>query len=262
MIRKSTTTAKRISNYRLLYLAGLPVACTLMGGSRLNSDNTARAAETTTPPAPTVLTGGTTVAASAAPSDASAPLSTALTLAMTPHPNSAAVDAGEAEYKLPLPCPPPADRIKHHPLEGYIAYIRAGKSTETRDWVLPLLIKGLAIPVREARITGYSSRDSDGGGCTTRWGTHTRWGICAADPAYWGPGTVIWMGDPVNQVLVVEDTGSAIKGKDRFDVCVGDDRASSERMGCRHANYVPIYAAPPRSSWGDKPDDWRPPAPH
>jgi 3D (Asp-Asp-Asp) domain-containing protein len=167
----------------------------------------------------------------------------------------------EAEYKLPLPCQPPADRIKDDPLEGYIAFIRAGKSTETRDWVLPLLVKGLDIPVRVAHITGYSSRDSDGGGTCTRWETRTRWGICAADPAYWGPGTVIWMGDPVNQVLVVEDTGSAIKGKDRFDICVGDDPASSERLGSRHANYVPLYAAAPRRNWGDKPDDWRPPLP-
>jgi 3D (Asp-Asp-Asp) domain-containing protein len=164
-------------------------------------------------------------------------------------------------YIVPLPFDPPADRIKGHPLEGVIAAMRTGKSTETRDWVLPLLVKALAEPMREARITGYSSRDGDGGGCYTRWGTRVRWGICAADPAYWGPGSVIWMGDPVNQVLVVEDTGSAIRGRDRFDVCTGDNAESSARIGTRHANYVPLYQAPTRSNWGDKPDDWSPPLP-
>jgi len=164
-------------------------------------------------------------------------------------------------FLIPLPFDPPANRIKDHPLEGVIAFMRSGKSTETRDWVLPLLLKALVEPMREARITGYSSRDSDGGGSYTRWGTHVRWGICAADPRYWGPGSVIWMGDPVGQVLVVEDTGSAIKGRDRFDICVGDDSASSSRVGSRHANYVPLYIAPTTSRWGSKPDDWAPPLP-
>ncbi len=167
----------------------------------------------------------------------------------------------ESEYLIPLPFAPPANRIFGHPLEGVIAAMRAGKSTESRDWVLPLLVKALAEPMRRARITGYSSRDADGGGPYTRWGTRVRWGICAADPVYWGPGSVIWMGDPVQQVLVVEDTGSAVKGRDRFDVCTGDNAASSAKIGSRFANYVPLYVSPPRRHWGHKPEGWRPPVP-
>lgn len=180
---------------------------------------------------------------------------TAVTLTPPPSPDL------ESEYLLPLPFAPPANRIFGHPLEGVIAAMRAGKSTETRDWVLPLLVKALAEPMRRARITGYSSRDADGGGAYTRWGTRVRWGICAADPAYWGPGSVIWMGDPVRQVLVVEDTGSAVKGRDRFDVCTGDNPVSSAKIGSRFANYVPLYVSPPRRNWGHKPEGWRPPVP-
>jgi 3D (Asp-Asp-Asp) domain-containing protein len=241
----STTESKRSQHHRLLYLVCLPVACALLvWGGHWGPDTAARAEESASlAPATATLTVATAAAASAAGKA------------------KASADPGEAEYKIPLPCPPPADRIKDHPLEGVIAFMRAGKSTETRDWVLPLLVKALATPMREARITGYSSRDGDGGGPWTRWGTRVRWGICAADPRYWGPGSVIWMGDPVNQVLVVEDTGSAVKGRDRFDVCTGDNPASSARIGFRHANYVPLYVAEPRSAWGDKPDNWRPPVP-
>jgi len=181
------------------------------------------------------------------------------TAAMTPTPPP--TPDPESEYLIPLPFAPPTNRIFGHPLEGVIAAMRAGKSTETRDWVLPLLVKALAEPVRRARITGYSSRDTDGGGFYTRWGTRVRWGICAADPAYWGPGSVIWMGEPVNQVLVVEDTGSAVKGRDRFDVCTGDNPASAAKIGLRFANYVPLYVSPPRRNWGNKPEGWRPPVP-
>lgn len=236
---------KPLKHYRLLYLVGIPVTgALLLWGGRGGVDSTACAEATAglTPAAATLTVGEDTSAASGAhaPTAGSSP---------------------ESEYKIPLPCAPPADRIHGHPLEGVIAFMRAGKSTETRDWVLPLLVKALATPMREARITGYSSRDADGGGPWTRWGTRVRWGICAADPAYWGPGSVIWMGDPVNQVLVVEDTGSAVKGRDRFDVCTGDNPASSAKIGLRRANYVPLYVAKPRRTWGSKPANWRPPVP-
>ena len=253
MSRKSTTEKKHRLNHRLIYLAGLPVACALLWG-HLDANSAARAAESLTPPAATATTTGPT-------NPADSPKTVTIAALPATSPDILPRGLGEAEYKLPLPCEPPAGRIKGHPLEGYIAFMRAGKSTETRDWVLPLCVKALAVPMRDAHITGFSSRDSDGGGCWTRWGTRTRWGICAADPRYWGPGSVIWMGDPVNQVLVVEDTGSAIKGENRFDVCTGDDPASSSRIGSRHANYVPLYIAEPRSNWGDKPNDWHPPVP-
>ena len=278
MRTKRTTEAKRIPNYRLFYLMSLPLAgALLLGGSRLGSYSAALAEESATPPPAaavalaTDVPGLTVVPApptvEAALSLASLPqpdlIAEALAdpLALPPGPAAYPAPPGQAEYVIPLPCPPPADRIKDHPLEGVIAFMRSGKSTETRDWVLPLIVQALANPMRGARITGYSSRDSDGGGPYTRWGTRTRWGICAADPAYWGPGSVIWMGDPVNQVLVVEDTGSAVKGKDRFDVCTGDNPVSSAKIGTRHANYVPLYVAPTRRAWGDKPDNWCPPVP-
>lgn len=169
--------------------------------------------------------------------------------------------AGEPaeQYVVPLPISPPADRIPHHPLESLIAQIRTGKVTESREWVLPLLVSSLAEPVERAGITGYSSRCPDGGGPRTRWGSRVRRGICAADPRYWGPGSAIWMGEPVNQVLIVEDTGGFIKGPNRFDVCTGDDPVAARNIGRRTANYVPLYRVPPTRRWGRKPADWHPP---
>ncbi len=163
------------------------------------------------------------------------------------------------EYLIPLPIEPPADRIPHHPLESLIAQIRTGKVTESREWVLPLLVRSLNRPMQQARITGYSSRCPDGGGPRTRWGTRVRRGICAADPRYWGPGSVIWMGEPVKQILIVEDTGGFIKGLNRFDVCTGDDPVAARNIGRRMANYVPLYRVPPTRRWGRKPADWHPP---
>ncbi len=271
MRTKQTTESKRTKNHRLFYLISLPVACALLlWGGRAGLHTVARAEES-----------ASLTPAEAAPADAAvdnAPVvDTALSVASLPSsdpirdavanltalPQDTVVPApeGGSEYVIPLPCPPPADRIYGHALEGVIAFIRAGKSTETRDWVLPLLVKALSRPLRGAHITGYSSRDADGGGPYTRWGTRVRWGICAADPRYWGPGSVIWMGDPVNQVLVIEDTGGAIKGQHRFDVCTGDNPQSSAKIGRRRANYVPLYVAPPSSRWGTKPDNWRPPVP-
>ncbi len=249
----TATESKSKSKHRLFLLICLPVACALLlWGSRAGTYTAARAEES---PSPAPAGATLTVAASPAP----APLVTDL----TPVDATEVVSAPPAasEYLLPLPVAPPADRIWGHRLEGVIAAMRSGKSTETRDWVLPLLVKALATPMRQAQITGYSSRDADGGGPYTRWGTRTRWGICAADPRYWGPGSVIWMGEPVNQVLVVEDTGGAVKGQHRFDVCTGDNPVSSAKIGRRTANYVPLYVAPPQSRWGTKPANWRPPVP-
>ena len=165
------------------------------------------------------------------------------------------------EYLIPLPFEPPADRLPGHPLEGVIAQIRTRKLAEPRSWVLPLLVTALSRPLCRAAITAYSSRDADGGGAGTRWGTRVRRGICAADPHYWGPGSVIWVGDPVNEVLVVEDTGGLVKGPHRFDVSTGDDRAAAAALGRREANYVTLYRAPPTHRWGTQPEAWQPPLP-
>jgi 3D (Asp-Asp-Asp) domain-containing protein len=140
-----------------------------------------------------------------------------------------------------------------------IAQIRSGKLQEKREWVLPMLVAGLDEPMQQARITAYSTRCADGGGPRTRWGTKVRVGECAADPRYWGPGSVIWIGDPVNQVMIIEDTGSAIKGPHRFDVSTGNDAAAARRIGVRRANYVVLHKVAPRRSWGACPADWHPP---
>ena len=119
---------------------------------------------------------------------------------------------------------------------------------------------GLQNEPRKAKVTAYSSRCPDGGGPRTRWGTRVRRGICAADPRYWGPGSVIWMDEPINSVLIVEDTGSAIKGRDRFDVSFATDAAACRRFGVRRLTYVPLYVAAPTRRWGTKPANWAPPA--
>jgi 3D (Asp-Asp-Asp) domain-containing protein len=122
-----------------------------------------------------------------------------------------------------------------------------------------MLVQALDNPLQRARLTGYSSRCPDGGGPRTRWGSKVRPGICAADPRYWGPGSVIWVGDPIREILVVEDTGGAIKGPHRFDVCTGDDPVAARRIGRRDANYVVLHRVPPQRSWGSRPADWHPP---
>jgi 3D (Asp-Asp-Asp) domain-containing protein len=159
---------------------------------------------------------------------------------------------------MPSPEPPP---LPDHPLAKVICKAVAGEFGEFPEWRLSLLAQGLQSQPRQARLTAYSSRCPDGGGPWTRWGTRVRPGICAADPRYWGPGSVIWVCDPVAQLLIVEDTGSAVKGRDRFDICFGADAEACERFGVQRLQYVPLYVAEPRRNWGDKPDGWVPPAP-
>ena len=153
----------------------------------------------------------------------------------------------------------PAGIPANHPLLDLVRKTWAGAYGEQPAWRLPLLVNGLKQKPRTARLTAFSSRCADGGGPTTRWGTRVRYGICAADPSYWGPGSVVWVGGPVASVLIVEDTGGAVRGRDRFDVALGDDAAACGRFGVRRATYVPLYVAPTRRNWGDKPRGWHPP---
>lgn len=172
---------------------------------------------------------------------------------------SVALPAG-ADLATSSPISEPAP-LPDHPLAKVICKAVAGEFGKLPDWWLSLLTQGLQSEVREARMTAYSSRCPDGGGSWTRWGTRVRNGICAADPRYWGPGSVIWVCDPVAQLLIVEDTGSAVKGRDRFDICLGSDAEACERFGVQRLQYIPLYVAEPRRNWGDKPDGWVPPAP-
>ena len=146
-----------------------------------------------------------------------------------------------------------------HPLIPVVESILTSDFSEQPPWKLPMMVNALQKDVMDCTITAYCSQCPDGGGRRTRWGTHLRRGICAADADYWGPGSVIWVGSPINEVLIVEDTGSAIQGPDRFDVCMEGDHSMCGRVGKRAAIYVPLYRVEPRSNWGSKPAGWHPP---
>ncbi len=146
-----------------------------------------------------------------------------------------------------------------HPLIPVIKQILAGDWQKQPPWKLPMLVNALQKDALQCTITAYCSQCADGGGKWTRWGSPVRRGICAADAAYWGPGSVIWIGPPISEVLIVEDTGSAIKGPDRFDVCMEGNHEMCLRIGKRQAIYVPLYWVEPRSNWGTKPAGWQPP---
>jgi len=156
--------------------------------------------------------------------------------------------------------PWPQSRIPGHPLEPAICSILSGQAGQQPAWKLPMLVNALQKTPISCTITGYSSACPDCGGLYTRWGSRIRWGICAADPAYWGPGSVIWMGPPINTVLIVEDTGGAIKGAHRFDVCCEGRPEMIKQIGTSRSTYVPLYRTPRRENWGTKPANWHPPA--
>ncbi len=147
----------------------------------------------------------------------------------------------------------------NHPLVPVIEGVMSGDWRKQPEWKLPMLVNGLQKQPEGCTITAYCSQCRDGGGKYTRWGSRVRRGICAADPDHWGPGSVIWIGAPVNSVLIVEDTGGAIQGPNRFDVCMEGAHYMCERIGIREAIYVPLHRVPPKSHWGSKPEGWHPP---
>ncbi len=153
------------------------------------------------------------------------------------------------------------EKYASHPLFPVLKKMWSGEFGPQPTWRLALLYQGLQNEPRTAKVTAYSSRCPDGGGPWTRWGTRVRRGICAADSRYWGPGSVIWLGAPIESMLIVEDTGSAIKGPHRFDACFGADAAACSRFGVRRIDYVPLYIAPPKRRWATKPRGWLPPIP-
>ena len=161
-----------------------------------------------------------------------------------------------ADYSwLPWPSVWPAK----HPLVPVVERVLDGNWGRQPAWKLPMLVNGLNKEPETCTITAYCSECCDGGGRTTRWGSPVRRGICAADPDYWGPGSVIWIGPPVNEVCIVEDTGSAIQGPDRFDVCMEGAHDMCRKIGKSTTTYVPLHRVPPKRRWGDKPDGWHPP---
>lgn len=147
----------------------------------------------------------------------------------------------------------------NHPLLPVVETVLAGNWERQPEWKLPMLVNGLQKEPEGCSITAYCSQCCDGGGRYTRWGSRVRRGICAADPRYWGPGSVVWIGPPVNEVLIVEDTGSAIKGPWRFDVCMEGNHSMCDRIGRMSTTCVPLHRVEPTSRWGDKPRGWEPP---
>ena len=156
---------------------------------------------------------------------------------------------------LPWPSVWPAN----HPLVNVIERVFDGDWRAQPEWKLPMLVNGLSKEPEEATITAYCSTCCDGGGRYTRWGSPIRRGICAADPRYWGPGSVVWIGPPVNEICVVEDTGGAIKGPNRFDICMEGAHEMCYKIGVSTTTYVPLHRVPPTSRWGTKPANWEPP---
>lgn len=146
-----------------------------------------------------------------------------------------------------------------HPLVPVIKRIVTGEAGPQPAWKLPMLLNGLKKKPLWAKCTTYCEQCADGGGLWTRWGTRIRRGIVAADPRYWGPGSVVYIGPPVDEILIVEDTGSKIKGPHRFDVCVTGHHELCRTWGTFRAIYVPLYRTPPRRRWGTKPAGWQPP---
>lgn len=156
---------------------------------------------------------------------------------------------------LPASAPKPTS----HPLVHVVRRILTREAGEQPPWKLPMVLNGLRKKPVTARCTTYSVDDADGGGPRTRWGTRLHQGEIAADPRYWGPGSVIYIGPPVDEVLIVEDTGGAIRGHYRFDVCAGCQDSLVRTWGTFKATCVPLYQVPPRRHWGTKPAGWHPP---
>jgi 3D (Asp-Asp-Asp) domain-containing protein len=176
-----------------------------------------------------------------------------LSPAAAPAPSAARAIVTIPEQLWPKPV------IPNHPVLPFLRKLVNGDFGSQPAWKLPMLLHALTQKPEDAVITAYCEEDNDGGGCYTRWGTHVRRGICAADARYFGPGSVVWIGDPVNESLIVEDTGSAIKGPNRFDVCVSGHHALCDEIGRRHTSYIVLYRVPPKRNWGDKPSGWEPP---
>ena len=155
---------------------------------------------------------------------------------------------------------PPMDWVAPvHPLRDTLNVLFSPASRRQPEWKRTLVWLALNRKPRRAHITAFCPRC---GGKRTRWGTDVRPGVAAADPAFWGPGSVVWVGAPVNHILVIEDSGAAVKGLDRFDVCVSRDHRVCGEIGQRWGvEYVELFRAKPSTKWGRRPSDWEPPLP-
>jgi hypothetical protein len=177
-----------------------------------------------------------------------------LTLTMFGPACGQSVQPADADPLPPLPQAPAAN-----PLREVLDVLLSPAGRRQPAWKRTLVWLALNTKPRQAHITAFCPHC---GGQRTCWGSAVRPGIAAADPAFWGPGSVVWVGPPVSHILVVEDVGPAVIGLDRFDVCVSRDHRACAEIGNRSGvTYVALYRSRPRRSWGRKPTDWRPPVP-
>lgn len=132
---------------------------------------------------------------------------------------------------------------------------------------LALCILGSPVPVSKvksdaswqgrahtARATAYCRHCPDGGGPTTRTGEPVGEGGVAADPHYWGPGSVVaflvaghWTTRTVN------DTGGKIIGAYRFDLGYASHRAHRNvggRLPMRVIRRLPPVPVSKWPTWG------------
>jgi len=98
----------------------------------------------------------------------------------------------------------------------------------------------------DAYLTAYctdSSADSTGGGPCAAWdGIPLRWGHAASDWRHVPKGTVLFVGPPVDAILIVVDNGPGVKGPGRLDICTTD--GSVYRLLSRQ-----ISAGQPAACW-------------
>ena len=128
--------------------------------------------------------------------------------------------------------------------------------------------------VRSGLTTFYAPSvqgDGPGGGFTTAWGINLNDSyfyhhIVAADRKYWGAGSIVYIkaikdskgnviwpqDDSPGRLMVVCDTGSAIKGPYRFDISVINQWPRyREYDGHWKIEVIPIYRTPvQRRGWG------------
>lgn len=103
-----------------------------------------------------------------------------------------------------------------------------------------------ASTMRTAKVTAYCAKCSSPD--ITRSGKKLQSNYCAADPRYWKPGTVIKFGAPVNKSYTIEDTGSAIRGRDRFDLCLSvSGKCKCNGFGVKRVPYTVIKTS--NRSW-------------
>lgn len=119
--------------------------------------------------------------------------------------------ATELAEPLPRPLQELVERIENDP-----------KAPEWKRTVAQR-IRARQIGRFDAFLTAYctnSSADSTGGGPYAAWGgIPLRWGHAASDWRFLPKGAVLFIGPPVDAILIVVDNGPGVRGAGRLDIC-------------------------------------------